>query len=1066
MDPRIEKQNEFIILFAVLGLIFLCIMHYVYSTQKAKERLEKEPPTLQVFIAMAAIAFIIRLLIGYNMPGYISDVDCFRSWSVNAFEGGLQNFYSGEFFADYPPLYIYFLGALGFIRDVAGVDAASPEFGLLVRLPALITDILLAAFVYSVAKKEMNGKSALFLSALILFNPAIMANNALWGQVDVIVTLFMVFTIYLLYKDKLFFSAILFVLALLLKPQAVMIAPILLFVFVRNIVVSKKKLQPILTLVISLAAIVGLFLLVPLPFGVNKEPLWLIQRYSDTMGQYPQTSLNAFNLYSMLGLNFLSAQDFSFLGLPLNRWGFIFICMICVYALWLYIKKPDKRFLFALSALIVMGVYAFAHGMHERYIFVVPILLLFAYILMRDKRLFTCTILLFGVSLVNTCVSLYYYQIWIPTELIVVLSVISMAAYLYTIYVITMIALKPVKLLEPKPAPVVESSAKAPAQMRLENFSQKKHITRKDGLFMLIISAVYACVAFINLGAFQIPQTSAAIADNTFIEFEQQQQISRFQYYADYGQGGFDVYTSNDGENYSPVELQKDGETLNTVKHEKGDLYKWRSFDVNIDAKYLQFVPVWEEDLPPEQMPSLPILEMAFYDAAGNKITPLHVFNKDTMMNELVDEQNLVPAERSYMNEFYFDELYHVRTAYENIHGITPYEITHPPLGKIIIASGIQMFGMNPFGWRFMGTLVGVLMLPLIYILAKLMLKKTRYAVMATVLLAVDFMHFAQTRIGTVDSFSILWILLMYLFMYQFTQRNFNRQPLKKTLVPLFLCGLSFGLGAATKWLCIYAAFGLLAIYVITMYRRHSEYKFAQESGLYPEIVRNYKRNLRITLLCSVLFFLIIPAFIYVVSYAPYFMVTDGGAYTGLSDIIGNQKYMLNYHSTLDPEYVHPFASMWYTWPADVRPVLFFSQQNAANNTISTLSTMGNPLIWWTGIVAVVYLVVNAIRSKRHRSFELLFLAIAALSQFMPWWFVSREVFIYHYFATVPFLILLIVYWLENLAKDFKYGKVFGFAFVAACVVFFVLFYPVITGVPADAGYVTSLRWLESWPFY
>lgn len=357
-------------------------------------------------------------------------------------------------------------------------------------------------------------------------------------------------------------------------------------------------------------------------------------------------------------------------------------------------------------------------------------------------------------------------------------------------------------------------------------------------------------------------------------------------------------------------------------------------------------------------------------------------------------------------------------------------------------------------------------MLPVMYILGMLIFKKRRYAVFATVLLAADFMHFAQTRIGTVDSYSVLWIMLMYLFMFMYTQRNFNRQPVKQTLLPLFLSGLFFGIGAATKWICIYAGMGLLAIFLFMMYRRYDEYRYAKQSGEYPDIVENYKRNLTITLLSCVGFFIIIPVVIYIASYAPYFMVTQGNAYTGISDIIDNQKYMLNYHANLDPEKVHPFASKWYTWPLDIRPVLFFSYQNASNHTIATLSTMGNPLLWWTGVIAAVYFIINALRGKRHRTFTLLFLGIAALSQFGPWMLVTREVFIYHYFATVPFLILLVVYWLKYMAKDFKYGKQFGIIFVAACVVFFALFYPVITGIPADAGYINGLRWLESWPFY
>ena len=68
------------------------------------------------------------------------------------------------------------------------------------------------------------------------------------------------------------------------------------------------------------------------------------------------------------------------------------------------------------------------------------------------------------------------------------------------------------------------------------------------------------------------------------------------------------------------------------------------------------------------------------------------------------------------MDSSYFDEIYHPRTALEHLNEIYPYEVSHPPLGKLIMGIGIRAFGMTPFGWRFMGTLLGVLMLPILYI--------------------------------------------------------------------------------------------------------------------------------------------------------------------------------------------------------------------------------------------------------------------------------------------------------------------------------------------------------------
>ncbi|MGI6152394.1 MAG: glycosyltransferase family 39 protein [Christensenellaceae bacterium] len=1050
-----EDQNTFIIQFTIFGIVFLCAMLIYFFNGRAPGKLQTTRRYELLLVAFMAGAFLFRLALGYSQPGFGIDVDCFKFWANHSYQEGYANFYTSDYFTDYPPLYIYILSFVGLLRDAAGVDMLSDSYLLMIKMPAIIGDILLGCFVYFVARKKLEPKPALFLSALILFNPALIMNSAVWGQMDVLLTLLIAVTVFLLYKKKLFLGAVAFALALLLKPQAVFVAPVLLFVFVRNIIKSKNKTRAVWTMLASVGSVAAIFFLVPLPFQGAQGPLWLAEKYMQTVGQYPQASVNAFNLYGMLGMNYLSDQT-AFLGLTVQTWGFIFIAAVCAYVLWLFIKKPKKEFLFALAAFIIMGVFYLGHSMHERYLFPVPVLLVFAYIFMRDKRLIVCAVLMSAMVFINQGMVLYYYLEWLPDAAVVALSAIGMAAFVYTAYVITSLALFPAKELSPKLPK--EGASLTAAQQRLEHFGgQKKTLTRRDGLVMLVISAVYAVVAFTNLGAMQIPERETTLASEAVtVQFAEPQEISAFRYYAGYGEGTFRVLTSDNGEDFSVAQIMdKDGEALEVVTHELGDLYKWHEYTLNTTAEYFRFVPV---------SGSLPILEMAMKDGAGAFVLPKEAMTAQGEPANWFDEQELVPAQRTYMTDFYFDELYHARTAYENIHLIRPYEWTHPPLGKIIIASGIQMFGMTPFGWRFMGTLTGVLMLPVIYILAKMLFKKTKFAAFATVLMAADFMHFAQTRIATIDSYSVLFIMLMYLFMYRYTQTNFNRQPVGKTLVPLFLCGLFFGLGAATKWLCIYAGFGLLAIYIVMMYKRYQEYRYAKASGEYPEVVQSYRKNLMTTLLFSVLFFIVIPVCIYLLSYIPYTMVTQGEPYD-FNAIIQNQKNILDYHANLNPDHVHPFSSPWYSWVADVRPVLFFSHQNAQAGTIATLSTMGNPLIWWTGIVAAIWLILYA-ASGKHRSKGAAFLAIGALSQLVPWMFITREVYIYHYFATVPFLILLIVYWLKYLEADFRYGKQFGYGFVAACVLMFVFFYPVITGVPADAGYVTGLRWLESWPFY
>ena len=144
-------------------------------------------------------------------------------------------------------------------------------------------------------------------------------------------------------------------------------------------------------------------------------------------------------------------------------------------------------------------------------------------------------------------------------------------------------------------------------------------------------------------------------------------------------------------------------------------------------------------------------------------------------------------------------------------------------MGKLIISLGIRLFGMNPFGWRFMGALFGVLMLPVLYHLLKQLCGRTRLSFAGTVLFAFDFMHFTQTRIATIDTYAVFFLLLMYDAMVVFLKGDVGRDSWKRLLPPLLVCGVFTGLGIAAKWTAAYGALGLACL-LYTSHRRQGQH--------------------------------------------------------------------------------------------------------------------------------------------------------------------------------------------------------------------------------------------------
>lgn len=151
------------------------------------------------------------------------------------------------------------------------------------------------------------------------------------------------------------------------------------------------------------------------------------------------------------------------------------------------------------------------------------------------------------------------------------------------------------------------------------------------------------------------------------------------------------------------------------------------------------------------------------------------------------------------MNSTYFDEVYHGRTGVEHMEGIRPYEWTHPPMGKILIALGMKIFGKNMFGMRSMGTIFGIFMILLSICLAKKVVKTSFGGFAAAFLMMFDFMHFTHSRISSIDVYAVTFVILMFYFMYDYYVAKAHNMGLKKTLTDLFLSGLFMGCAISVK---------------------------------------------------------------------------------------------------------------------------------------------------------------------------------------------------------------------------------------------------------------------------
>ena len=649
-------------------------------------------------------------------------------------------------------------------------------------------------------------------------------------------------------------------------------------------------------------------------------------------------------------------------------------------------------------------------------------------------------------------------------------------------------------------------------------FAGKRHpMERKDRLPLILITAVYAATAFFQLGDTRAPQKFWDLGGGESVTIEvtgAPVYTTGLRYYTGLGTGGYNVEISEDGASWSTLWERKDPDASDKVTghfwaeaeqfdpsyaltQRYNELFKWSDIQTENpqNVQYLRITGKAETNAAGQRVLELGKLCLLGQDGKPARFdwTMADGSAAPEALTAALTVDDTVPEKSTWHNSTYFDEIYHARTAKENIDGVYPYEVTHPPLGKLILGLGIRTFGMTPFGWRFMGTLFGVGMLPVLYIFLKNLFGKTPVAACGTLLFAFDFMHLTQTRIATIDTYGVFFILCMYFFMYRYLTVP-PGTPFHKSALPLFLSGLMWGLGAASKWTVIYGAIGLAAVYFIGLYQKCRDWPRVEGERRRR---RDFTAWLVKTLLFSVLCFLLIPVVIYCASYIPYAMakgvdlslgntlsgaresfpallhnlwgnLTGGEGFQGtpistdsLSGIVANnQWYMLTYHEgVLEP---HPYSSKWYQWIVDARPILYYMDNDVAGYT-TRFAAFGNPVVCWAGLLAVLTCMVQMVR---RRSAKALFIVIAFFSQLAPWFAIGRTTFEYHYFPSILFLCFALAWVMDDALEHFgDRWKKPVYALTGLSTALYPIFYPVLIGLTIPTWYEPVVKWIESWPF-
>ena len=334
-------------------------------------------------------------------------------------------------------------------------------------------------------------------------------------------------------------------------------------------------------------------------------------------------------------------------------------------------------------------------------------------------------------------------------------------------------------------------------------------------------------------------------------------------------------------------------------------------------------------------------------------------------------------------DQLYFDEVHYVGAARQMLGQGETLNREHPPFAKELMAASIAVLGDRPRGWRYPSVVFGALSLVGIFLLARRLFAREEAALWTVATTLVNQMLYVQSRIAMLDIFMVaftIWALVFLAIAWD------APQPRRWFAA----CGACLGLAAASKWSGLFPWAMVLGIVLLVGLLRGWRVSFAEarpsdwyRPGLWQEM---RLRDWIVTLV-------VVPGLLYFATFVPSEGLDPGA-------LLRRQAEMAQAMSNVPA--VHPYLSRWTDWPIIRRPIWYLFDQTARPDHIGAVMLLGNPLILWAGIPALLVCLRDWVTARRRAAF---LIAMSGLSLYLAWAVVPKQGgFFYYYFPTAMML--------------------------------------------------------------
>lgn len=443
-----------------------------------------------------------------------------------------------------------------------------------------------------------------------------------------------------------------------------------------------------------------------------------------------------------------------------------------------------------------------------------------------------------------------------------------------------------------------------------------------------------------------------------------------------------------------------------------------------------------------------------------------------------------------------------------------PSMIVHPEVGKLLIGLGEKAFGLDPFGWRVASAVIGSLMVVVMVRLARRMTGSTLLGLVAGLLLMLDGLHFVLSRLALLDIFVAFFTLCAVACVVNDRDWYRTRLAARLPAPPdasswgpvrallfrpwLLVGGVCWGLAIGTKWTALFplAAFGLL----VWAWSAGARRSFGVRRPVLRSLVADAPTAFAHLVLVALVVYLLSWTG-WLANAAEYEKGLSSTQYTqysgegrcegeswvddapdrdarwptatepdasGLGEVTQSLRSLWYYHQDVFTFHTHFLECSTHTyeskplgWLLLNRPVGVAADTGiepgtrgctapAGSDCLRQVLLIGTPMIWWTGIVALLFAAAMWVGARDWRYGVAV---VGTASTWLPWLlYDDRPIFLFYAVLTLPFLVLALTLAIGRLVGPSRepstrrtVGVVLAGSFLVLVLLNFAWFWPVFT---------------------